>query len=136
VIDPLHVPDVSPDERVTRYIVSSSHIRRSEGTVRPDAFMPHPRIELSVNRLRDASEEETWACGFDVARQRVKPLIGRADVDVANVATQTLTVVAKPLPNNANHADVVGWPSEKSEQKRIAVLIASLSQFNDAPAFQ
>lgn len=133
-MDPDRVPDVSRDERLARYILVSSHVRTSDGTVRPDAFMPHPRIELSMNRHRESTDDELWQVGCDVARQRSKTLYGRADVEVVTIEFCGLSIVPKTLPANPNHADAIGWPSEKSEQKLLAIRIASVSRFIPTPS--
>jgi len=54
MIDLTHVPPVEGDELLTRFIVNGSAVR-ADGTVRPQLFLPYKRVELSVNRHRDAS---------------------------------------------------------------------------------
>lgn len=134
MLDPANVPPVSNDELLTRFIVASSHIRPSTNTVKPDAFVPHPRFELSLTRLRDASVEELWQEGERVAAIRSKPLYGRADVSVGAFQAEMLDVVAKPIPENPNHADAVQWPNEKAAQKMKAIEIAGKSTYIAKPA--
>lgn len=50
MIDPANVPEVGPDEALARFVLHGSHIRRSNQTVKPDAFIPHPYRDLSVTR--------------------------------------------------------------------------------------
>jgi hypothetical protein len=38
-----------------------------------------------------------------------------------------LSVSAKPLSNNPNHANIEGWPTEKEEQKAIALKLAAVA---------
>jgi hypothetical protein len=45
---------------------------REDGYVNHKHFMPYKWTELSVNRHREASVEETWANGFDITSQRIK----------------------------------------------------------------
>jgi len=59
MLDMNHVPEVDRTETLTRFVVSSRHIRNSNETVKADAFVPHPHEELSVNRDKDASSEVT-----------------------------------------------------------------------------
>ena len=42
-------------------------------------------------------------------------------------AGENLSVEAKPIPENPNHADVINWPGDKPTQKMKAVEIASKS---------
>jgi hypothetical protein len=58
MLDPANVPDVDRSEMLSRFIVSSRHIRNSNDTVKADAFVPHPHEELSVNRDREATNVE------------------------------------------------------------------------------
>jgi hypothetical protein len=134
VLDPENVPPITSNEDVARFILSASHIRSSDGTVKPDAFIPHPRPELSLTRLRDATEQEIWQEGRRVANLRLKTLLGRADVRVAAFTEASLTVVAKPLAENPNHADAVGWPDDKPSQKMKAILVSRQSRFTATPA--
>jgi fatty-acyl-CoA synthase len=58
MIDPSNVPAVDADESLARYVLYSRQIRKSDETIRPEAFIPHPYQELSVTRHREATEEE------------------------------------------------------------------------------
>lgn len=134
MFDPDQVPAVESDELLARFILFSRHIRSSDNTVKADAFLPHPRAELSVTRHREASEPEIWNEGRRVASLRKTSLYGRADVTAAVFLLQGLTVKAAPITENPNHADVVDWPSEKPEQKIKALFIANESRFYSVPS--
>ncbi|HET6881894.1 MAG TPA: hypothetical protein VFI31_17140 [Pirellulales bacterium] len=133
MIDPANVPPVSDDELLARYILQSSHIRGSDRSLKPDAFIPHPHTDLSVTRHFMATEEELWSAGLDVATARGKTFYGRGDFSAATCLGQRLNVEAAPLPNNPNHANVRGWPAEKPLQKIIAQQIAATARFVEAP---
>lgn len=115
---------VTPDEKLARFILQRSHLR-VDLTVKPDPFIPHPLNDLSVTRHLQLSEGQLWKLGREVARLRSKSLYGRADVRVSDLERHRLQVVAAPLENNPNHANVVGWPLEKPAQKSIAQQIAA-----------
>jgi hypothetical protein len=136
MIDAADVPSVDPGETLARYVVYQSHIRRSNWTIKPDAFMPHPHRDLSLTRHRDATEEELWTAGQQVAASQGKTLQGRGDIAASTCIGQGLTVEARPLPENPNHADVVGWPADKPAQKIIAQEIAATSRFVAPPGSQ
>ena len=133
MLDPDQVPDVAPDETVARFILFSKHFRPSDGTVKPDAFIPHPRLELSLTRHIQATEAELWEEGVRVSRLRNVNLHGRADLGVHVFLKEGLSVESRPIPDNPNHADVTGWPMEKDAQKMKALVIASKSQFLPGP---
>jgi hypothetical protein len=119
------VPPVQVDEWLARFIHYRRYIRQ-DLTVRPDAFIPHPYRDLSVTRHLHLSDSEIWEIARTVARQTEKALHGRVDVEAAVFLRQELQVIAAPiLPENPNHANVTGWPAEKSAQKIIAQQIAS-----------
>jgi len=71
MLDPSNIPEVSPQETLTRYVTSRNHFRKDSQTVKPDAFIPHPHSELSLTRLLHLSDEEIWSIGNDVATARV-----------------------------------------------------------------
>jgi hypothetical protein len=126
---------VASDERLARFILQRSHLRQ-DWTVKSDAFIPHPRHELSVTRHLQLSEPEIWNIARQVANQTGKTLHGRADVRASDFERQTLRVVAAPVLENPNHANVSGWPLEKSAQKAIAQEIAhAAGKAREAPPY-
>mgnify|MGYP001450445807 CR=1 FL=1 len=133
MFNPAEIPPVDSDETLARFVLHASHIRHDQ-TVKPDAFMPHPRIELSVTRHRASTVDELWCEGLRVSSIRQLKLHGRADVAVKSIESEQLEVVAKPIPENPNHADVVRWPIEKPLQKMKALEIANRSKLVLAPA--
>jgi len=121
--------DIRDDEWLARYILYQKQIRRDgSDSIRPEAFIPHPRSELSVTRHLGLDESRIWKIGFDVACQRGRTLYGRADVIAANFTKHRLSVdadpILDPIPSNPNHANVSNWPADKSAQKMIAIEIA------------
>ena len=115
---------VSSDESLGRFILQKNHFR-NDLTVKPDAFIPYSRTELSVTRHIGLSVSQIWEIGWEVALKIGKPLFGRADIKASIFENQKLTVIADPLPNNPNHANVKGWPAEKPAQKILALEIAA-----------
>lgn len=111
------------------------HIRNSDNTVKADAFIPHPHEELSVNRDKDATDQETWSVGFLVARKLNRTLRGRADALAATYPSQQLTTIAAPIPGNPNHVNVCNWPSKKPEQMLKAKEIAEKAKLLRSPAY-
>lgn len=129
MIDADNVPEVAADEALARYVMHSSHVRRSNHTVKPDAFMPHPHRDLSVTRHLAATEDELWSLGEQVAAATAKTLYGRGDIRALVCLAQKLVVNAAPTESNPNHADVSGWPADKPAQKIIALEIAATAVF-------
>ncbi len=119
-------PPVSDDERLARFILFRNRIR-SDQTVKPDAFIPHPYPNLSVTRHLGLTESELWEIGQEVADSRPATLYGRADVRGSTFTRQSLTL--SPTAKPRNHVNVGGWPSDKPSQKIIAQQIAAVAAF-------
>jgi hypothetical protein len=125
---------IKDDELLARFILNKRWIRRTDSTPRPDAFIPPSDLNLSVTRHKGLSEKDIWRLGKNiadtVAQKRVNvKLEGRADLQVNDVHNHTLNVEAHPLPENANHAHITGWPLDKPKQKSIAQELAAIAQY-------
>lgn len=129
----LETRPLSDEELASRFLLQSSWIRENE-TVRPEAFVPPPNLELSVTCRFDLSEDRIWNIGRQVAIKSSRSLYGRADVKNASVKKQNLSLELDPTPENPNHANVKGWPKDKPSQKMIAIELAASSQYFSAPS--
>lgn len=136
MIDPTRVPAIEMTEQLTRFIIKRSEFRPSDNTVKPKLFCPYWRTELSVNRLRDCSQDETWRFGQDVANTRESTLYGRSDISVASCCIDPLSVVAKPLEGNPNHADITNYPPAKEDQTSLAQKLAAAASKRIIPPSQ
>lgn len=124
---------VTSDEQLARFIRCSNWFRKSDQTVKQNAFIPHPYPDLSVTRHKNLSEQELWQIGQGIAEGMSATLHGRADIRAAEVRRQALEVEPKPEASNPNHANVINWPVDKSEQKKIALLLAAKANFVPRP---
>jgi hypothetical protein len=93
--------------------------------VKHDAFMPPDDLEFSVTRLRGATSEEVWTVGEQVAVESSRSLHGRADIEVRAFGDRQLQTIKDKLPNNPNHAKVIGWSRDKPGQMIIAKELAA-----------
>lgn len=128
----LKVPSsIAPDEILARYIFSSRFIRKSDGSVKPDAFIPHPYLDLSVTRTINLSEEQIWAIGKNIESNRSTnaTLHGRADTTAQIFTDQNLNINPDPTKDNPNHAIVAGWPKDKPAQKMLALEVSQNAKF-------
>jgi len=124
MLDPENIPPVEKTELLARYVMQNGHFR-SDHTVKPNLFIPHPYQELSVNRHRGATEAEIWQAGVNVATQQQRTLYGRSDILTSDCLVDSLRVTAQPFPDSPNHADIEGWPTAKEDQKAIALKLAA-----------
>lgn len=132
MIDPDNVPPIEQDEMLARFILEKKLIYDKDKSAKPRLFYPYKHVELSVNRHCDCTEEEIWDFGFGVADFRKKRLRGRCDITVGDCTFDSLSVVAKPIkdhpkgvPDNPNHADIVGYPENKEDQMSLAQKLAA-----------
>ncbi|MFM7167801.1 MAG: hypothetical protein ACKO3T_21365 [Planctomycetaceae bacterium] len=125
MMHPDQIPDVADNELLARFIVNSNE-KRPDGKVSHKLFMPYKWVELSVNRHREATLEEIWQVGSEVAVSRNKSLYGLANIRASQCRIQSLHVVPAPiLPGNPNHANITGYPAAKEDQMAIANELAA-----------
>lgn len=126
------VDQVALDELLARFVMFRDWVR-SDQTIKQDAFFPPKDLHLSVTRHLQLSEQELWSVGELAVEARSsirsKSLVGRADVIARIVSQHGLRTEAAPEPSNPNHADVIGWPTEKAAQKMIATELAREANF-------
>lgn len=125
--------DVSPEERISRYILNKRHIKPEKGEIKADAFLPtKPKPELperrtSVYRTINCEEAEIWSIGDRYVENREKNrfILARGDLLAQTVYSQDLRIVPHPFPH-PRHANIVNWPNEESPEHRKAkaVLLA------------
>lgn len=125
---------IDDQEKLARFVLFSKWIRSSDGTVRPDAFIPYPVPDLSVTQHSGLSEDALWGIGQTVADPRPATLYGRADINAGVVRKQKLNVDAAPVEGNANHVNISGWPADKPRQKSIAQQLAAAATYVPKPS--
>jgi hypothetical protein len=123
------VEPVTPSEVLSRFIMQTNWYRLSDNRVRYAAFMPNPKNgETSVYRISGISDREVWEIGDrEVGLRRDKPILGRADIGASFVITKGLNVVPSEPP--IRHANIIGWPEQKSEQRLVAIELAAEAIF-------
>ncbi|MEW6416654.1 MAG: hypothetical protein AB1480_00830 [Nitrospirota bacterium] len=125
----MNLEQVSPEETLTRYILHINHFSSLYRRVKYVVFMPAPNGETSVFRISHLSDNEIWGIGDrEVAQKRSRPLLGRADIAAFHILSNKLKIA--PDNNPPRHANIIGWPREKSEQKLIAMELAENAQLH------
>ena len=113
-----------PTDPLARYLLQKSHFSATKSLVKPSAIMPNRDGETSVFQIQGLSEEESWQIGEKyVSGPLGKTLRARADIIVLIVEERGLHVDFDNTP--PRHANIVGWPEEKSAQKLIALELSS-----------
>lgn len=113
---------ILPEEKLARFIFSSSHFSSQNFRVKHNAFLPTSAGEASVSRISDLPEPDIWPIGSVIATQRGQTLYARGDLLAHDVRQVQLDVTpAEPPPR---HANIVNWPTDKSAQKLRAMELA------------
>jgi len=122
---------VAPHELVTRFIHYSDHYAATKGRVKPAAIGPlrNPatgRLETSVFRADGVSSDLLWnicqAFVDDLSRGRAMKARGTCRASV--FLNENLAFDADGTPH-PRHANVIGWPESKHEQKNLQQKIAA-----------
>jgi hypothetical protein len=108
---------VQPSERITRFGFERKHIDPLTLRAKPPLFKKDRRGEVSVMRISGLDESAVW----DIAKNHVEPTrgipaIARADLSAAVPMEWGLQVTPAPPP--PEHACIVGWPENDSEEAR------------------
>lgn len=117
---PLAASPVSGGETLSRFLFQKG--LRADGSVRPEEFVPYPYEDLSVLRQKGLTPEEVSDYGDFIATKRGRKLKGRADFPASSVPPD-LNVFPEEPPRN--HANIVGWPSERSLQLSHAQILSA-----------
>jgi hypothetical protein len=118
------IPDiVEPHEPLARFLTHRTQFSRQNNRVKTVAFMPPADMRLSVFRVHGLGSEKIWEIGEEiVVHQTAKTLYGRAEIKALEVSKNGLYVDPDNIP--PRHANILGWPQEKSKQKAIAIELA------------
>ncbi|MDY7000562.1 MAG: hypothetical protein SVS15_02120 [Thermodesulfobacteriota bacterium] len=94
--------------------------------VKPKAFMPARDLKLSVYRVEGLTDQELWEIGENsVAQPSGRTLHGSAEILASRVLEKDLNIDPDDIP--PRHANVIGWPQEKHEQKSVAQELAAVA---------
>jgi hypothetical protein len=117
--------EVTDLERITRFIFSSRWFARTTRRVKPEAFIPHPYMKLSVSCTEGLKDDTVWRIGRETAaaHSQSPTLHGRADARA--IRDQLLEIERDDIP--LYHANIVGWEGERSAQISKAQEIAAAS---------
>jgi hypothetical protein len=96
--------------------------------VKQGAFLPDSSLKTSALGKDTLKEDDVWKIGLLVGEARGKEPKARADFSAKVVLNANLTIQPDPEPKIPDHINLCGWPSEKDEQKAIALLLCAKSK--------
>ncbi len=92
--------------------------------------MPNQNGEVSVYRTKDLTCQQINEIGqLHVAQIQNKKLLGRAEIVASSILKQDLKIETDPEPH-PRHANIIGWPIDKSKHKMIAIELAAEAQLH------
>lgn len=128
---------VATSEVITRFVMSSSHYRKSDGTVKHQAFLPelHPQnniLETSVFRISRLTEAEIWDLGVKEVSRGKRAFHCRADLEVQEIEQVWPLSVIPEKTTHPLHAIIINWPPSKDEQKLLALQLEQIAKVTQA----
>jgi hypothetical protein len=124
---------VDPAEEITRFLRSTSHLRRGIGRPHFAAFMPRLQDgDISVYRTLGMAKADIIDLGARFVGRPDLPLKGHCSLAAQDLFVEGLDVVPAPDPHE-RHANVCGWtadPKNRIIAKKLADK-ASLVAYED-----
>lgn len=103
---------MDPGEEITRFLRTSSHMRRGIGRPQFAAFLPRlPDGEISVYRTLGLEQAEVTDLGARFVGRPDLPLKGHCCLVAQDFFVEGLDVVSAPSPHD-RHANVCGWTAD------------------------
>lgn len=118
----------SPSELLSRFLYSTTHFSRQKKSVKSSGFMPNNFLRLSVFGIYQLTKNEIWGIGGNVSKKSLRTLYGRGDFEVSIVEENNLHLKLDDI--QPRHADILGWPKYKPEQKIIALQLAEKAELH------
>ena len=110
---------------LARFIFQRSHFSKTPPKSKPGAFLPY-RSKTSALWRDGLLEPDIWDIGDLLGKARSKQPVARADFDANAVSAAKLEIESDPKPH-PRHVNLCGWPTDKDEQKSIALLLCARS---------
>ena len=103
---------VDPAEEITRFLRTTSHLRRGIGRPHFAAFLPRlPDGEISVYRTLGLAQADAIDLGARFVGRPALPLRGHCLLAALDFFGEGLDIVPAPNPHE-RHANVCGWTAD------------------------
>lgn len=117
---------VTRDEKISRFVVSNRQIKNGkEGQYIHHAVLcpdEKKNFTTSVFRISELSDDKIWILGDDYIDD---PVLARLDVYTAQIFDHKLDFDPDDIP--PRHANIIKWPTDRSQYRSIAQQIAAKS---------
>lgn len=112
-------------EICSRFVFDRKHYSPRNMELKAKALVPNKALQTSVFLVLGLSEQEIWDIGKGfVASRRNKRVLARGDLSGDAIESQGLQIAPDPK-DHPKHANIVGWPIEKDEIKRVTQDLAA-----------
>lgn len=127
---------VENHERLSRFFFFSKWFTPSTKRISPNAFVPHPYINLSVSCTQGLTEAEIWETGKVTQNLLREPrkLYARGDISTKHILTERLQLIRDDKP--LYHANISNWPEDREIQREIAVRIVAQASLSMNPSHE
>lgn len=128
-IDDVPAPTIDDEDTLVRFVYDSDKFRPDR--VLPGAFLPSyedqwQRLETSVCRDSMCDIARVWHLAR--TQRSDKNVKGAANFKAASATATGLSCLAAPVDGYGEHAVVIKWPENKSEQRLIAGKLSQASR--------
>lgn len=113
---------VGTEERIFRFLFSKRWFAVTTQRVKPDAFIPHPHVELSVSCTEGLDDSVLWELGKQTTENRADQpkLHGRANLKEKTIFSQDLKIIRDDNP--LYHTNIRGWSANGKGTQRSKVI--------------
>lgn len=124
--------NISISEKVTRYFFDESGYSANSRRVRYNALLPNRNGKTSVFWISNLTPVQIWDIGQWVAEIREKILRARGDIIGSHVLSEGLIIESETTVHSL-HANIIGWPEQRSEKLLIAKKLARKTELQLKP---
>ena len=119
--------------KITRYIFDTNAFAVNTERVKYNALMPDHNGKTSVFNITNLHSDKIWDIGVNhVAILRGRDIKARGDILAIDVSSEEL-MITPDTQDHPLHANISGRPTEKSEQKLIAMKLADKAELHVVP---
>ncbi len=113
---------IAPEETLARFLFQSRHF--SKTGIKQAAFLPARNMETSV--FRKTRLGQAYSATKKVIEDERKMTIKAVALITAGDVEKEEHLVVKPEESDHRwHANIIGWPENKHEQKQLALILAN-----------
>jgi hypothetical protein len=111
---------------LARFLTQSGHFSPTTHRVKQSAFLPAKSLELSIFNIDKLIPHKIWELADKYVLSAERKVYGYAKIFSDIIYNNKLKIDYNNNPER--HANIIGWPTEKDEQKLLAIELANASE--------